>query len=186
VGSPAGTPGNDGLKVCPSPLRADHIGFADYLLFVDGNHEAPVLILPHHNPAGVARQALRCFRGNVDPPFENGLAGLLWVGQHWGVDMHHHLVALAWRAGIDPVVQRRLREQGQGVRLLLRLRRTIQGRVGRLGRRLLALHPVFRTRWEPPGRPLSVRAMIFAAGARGRLSPGRCGQLALYLAQPLA
>jgi type I restriction enzyme M protein len=51
----------------------------------------------------------------VDAPFEDGLAGLLRVGQHRGVDMNHHLVPLARGAGFDPVVERRLREQGQRV-----------------------------------------------------------------------
>jgi hypothetical protein len=42
-------------------------------------HEAPVLVVLHHHPARIARQALRRFRGNVDAPFEDGLAGLLRV-----------------------------------------------------------------------------------------------------------
>ena len=73
-------------------------------------HDVPVLIVPHHHSARVARQAPRRFRGNVRAPFEDGLAGLIRVRQHRGVDMNHHLVSLSWRAGIDPVVQGRLRE----------------------------------------------------------------------------
>ena len=55
-------------------------------------------------PAGIARQAPRRFRGNVLPTVEHGLTGLIRVGQHSGVDVHHHLVALARGARIDPVV----------------------------------------------------------------------------------
>ena len=47
------------------------------------------------------------------------MAGLIRIRQNCGVDMDHHLVALARRAGIEPVVEGRLREQGQRVRLLL-------------------------------------------------------------------
>jgi len=48
------------------------------------------------------------------------MARLLRIGQHRGVDMHHHLVALPRRAGIEALVQGRLREQGQGIGPLLR------------------------------------------------------------------
>ena len=73
-------------------------------------HDAPVLIVLHHHAARVACEAPRRFRGNVDPIFQHGLAGLLRVRQHRRVDVDHHLVPLARRAGIDPVVERRLRD----------------------------------------------------------------------------
>ena len=61
--------------------------------------------------------------------FEDGLARLLWIGQHRGVDVDHHLVALAGGAGIEPVMQRRLRQQGQGIGLLLGPRGRFRGNV---------------------------------------------------------
>ena len=73
-------------------------------------HDAPVLIVSHHHAARVARQAPRRFRGDVDPLFEHGLDGLLRVRQRRRVDVNHHLVPLARGAGIEPVMQRRLRE----------------------------------------------------------------------------
>ncbi len=75
--------------------------------------------VPHHHAARVARQAPGRFRGNVRPVLEDGLAGRVRVCQHRGLDMDDHLVALARGAGIDPVMEGRLREQGERVRLLL-------------------------------------------------------------------
>ena len=51
---------------------------------------------------------------------EGGLAGCIRVRQHRSVDMDHDLISLARRARIDVVVQGRLREQPQGISLLLR------------------------------------------------------------------
>jgi hypothetical protein len=82
-------------------------------------HEAPVGIVPHHHPARVTREASGRFRGNVAGLFQYGLAGLRRIRQHRGVHVHHHVVPLARRAGIQLVMQRRLGEQGQRVRLLL-------------------------------------------------------------------
>jgi hypothetical protein len=98
--------------------------------------------MSHHHPACIARQALRRFRGNARPVLEHGLAWLIRVGQHLGIDVDHHLVPLSRGAGIEPVVQSRLREQGQGIRPLLGRRRgigcrQILGRAGGLARRLL-------------------------------------------------
>ena len=56
---------------------------------------------------------------------EDGLARVIRIGQRRGVDMHHDLVALARRAGIELVMERRLRDQRQRVRLLLRHRRDV-------------------------------------------------------------
>jgi hypothetical protein len=100
-------------------------------------HEAPVPIVLHHDPARVTRQAAGRFRGNVCAPLEDGLAGLLRVRQRRGVDVDHHLVPLSRGAGIDPVVESRLREQGQRVCLLLGHRRGGRGRVSRGGGGLL-------------------------------------------------
>jgi len=77
--------------------------------------------------------------------------------------MHHYLVALAGRAGIHALVQRRLRHQGQGICLLLghggRLPR-FRGNVSGLARLLVegpprggeSLHEQCpHPRLEPPG-----------------------------------
>ncbi len=50
--------------------------------------------------------------------------------------MDHHLVALSRGAGVDPVVQRRLCQQRQRVRLLLLHRRRFLGHVRRAGGRI--------------------------------------------------
>ena len=80
---------------------------------------APVLVVPHHDPARVARQALRRFCRNARPVLEDGLAGLIGVGEHRGINMNHDLVPLSRGARIEPVVEGRLREQGQRIGLLL-------------------------------------------------------------------
>ena len=59
----------------------------------------------HHHAARVARQALGRFRGNASPVLEEGLAGLLRVGQNLGVHMDYHLIPLARGTGIEPVVE---------------------------------------------------------------------------------
>jgi len=94
-------------------------------------HDAPVLVVPHHDPARITRQAPRRFCRNARPVPEDGLAGLLRVGQHGFVDVDHHLVPLARRARIEFVVQGRLREQGQRIRLLLGHGRGLRGCVNR-------------------------------------------------------
>ena len=75
--------------------------------------------MPHDNSARVAGQAPRRFRGNVRAVFEDGLARLIRIRQHRRIDVHHDLVALSRRAGIEPAMQSRFREQREGVRLLL-------------------------------------------------------------------
>jgi hypothetical protein len=99
-------------------------------------HQAPTVVVVHHHPARVARQALGRFRGNVCTAIEYGLARLIWIGQHLGIDMDHHLVALARGTGIE-VVQGRLREQGQGIGLLLGQRGCFRGNVSGVRRRLI-------------------------------------------------
>ena len=59
--------------------------------------DAPVLVVAHQHAAGITRQALRCFRGNVGAAVEHRLAGLIGVGQHRRIDVNHHLVPLARR-----------------------------------------------------------------------------------------
>ena len=93
-------------------------------------HDLPIRVVPHHHPARVTRQPLRRSRGNVAPLFQHGLAGLLRIRQHRGVHMHHHLVALPRGPGVELVMQRRLGQQGQRVRLLLQPGRRLCGRVG--------------------------------------------------------
>ena len=85
--------------------------------------------MPHDHPAGVARQALGRSSWNARAVFEDGLARLLGVRQDFGVDVDHHLVALARGARVEAVVQGGLREQRERVRLLLDHRRRIAHRV---------------------------------------------------------
>jgi probable F420-dependent oxidoreductase len=54
------------------------------------------------------------------------LSGRVGVCKDRRIDMGDHLVSLARRAGIDPLVQRRFRDEGEGVRLLLRHRRFVE------------------------------------------------------------
>ena len=75
--------------------------------------------MPHHHAGRVARQPLRRFRGNVGAVFEDGLARRIGVRQYRCINMHDHLVPLAWRARVDGVMERRFSDQRQGVRLLL-------------------------------------------------------------------
>ena len=75
--------------------------------------------VPHHHAARVARQATRRFRGNVGAIFEDGLAGLIGIGEGRGIDVDDDLVPLSRGAGIYSRVEGRLREQAQRVRLLL-------------------------------------------------------------------
>ena len=80
---------------------------------------AALLIMAHHHPARVTGKALGRFRGNARAVLEDRLAGLIRIGQHGGIDVDHHLVALGRGAGIEPVLERRLRKEGQGIGLLL-------------------------------------------------------------------
>jgi len=80
--------------------------------------QAFIVVVAHHHPAGVARQAPGRFRGNARAVLEHGLARLIRIGQHLGIDVNYHLVALARGTGIE-VVKGRLREQGQCIGLML-------------------------------------------------------------------
>ena len=95
--------------------------------------DATVLVVPHDDAARVAGEAPRRFRGNVRAVLEDGLTRLIRVRQRQCIDVDHHLIPLARRAGIDPVVQRRLRQHSQGVGPLLGRARGIGGRVSRIG-----------------------------------------------------
>ena len=79
----------------------------------------------HHHPACVAREAPGRFRGNVRAVLEDRLAGRIRVRERRGIDVDHDLVSLSRRARIDTVMERRLRQQRERVRLLLRHRRRI-------------------------------------------------------------
>jgi hypothetical protein len=79
----------------------------------------------HDDPARVARQTLRRSGRNARPLVEDRLANLIGVGKYGGVDVNDHLVALARRAGIDAVVERRLGKQRERVSLLLLHRRRV-------------------------------------------------------------
>ncbi len=83
-------------------------------------HHPPVRVVPHHHPARVARQPLRRSRGNVRAVLQHRLPGLGRVRQDRGVHVDHHLIAFPRGPGIELVMQRGLRQQGQRVRLLLR------------------------------------------------------------------
>ncbi len=102
-------------------------------------HQAPVVVVTHHHPARVTRQALGRFRGNARAAIEHGLARLIRIGQHLGIDVDHHLIALARGAGIE-VVKGRLREQGQGIGLLLGQRGRFRGNASRVCCSLIS-HP---------------------------------------------
>jgi len=80
--------------------------------------QAPVCVGAHHDPARVACQALRRSGRNAQAIFEHRLAGLIGVSQHGGIHVDHHLVELSRDARIDPVVERGLGEQRQGISLL--------------------------------------------------------------------
>jgi hypothetical protein len=80
--------------------------------------QASIVVVAHHHPTRVARQALGHFRGNAHAVLEHGLARLIRIDQHLGVDMDNHLVTLVRGARIE-VVKGRLREQGQSIGLLL-------------------------------------------------------------------
>ena len=75
--------------------------------------------MSHDNEARVARQAPGRFRGNVRAVLEYGLAGMIGIREDRGIDVDDDLIALSRSAGIDAVVEGRLREQRQRVGLLL-------------------------------------------------------------------
>ena len=91
--------------------------------------QTSLLVMAHHHPAGVAGQPLGRLRGNARAVLEDRLARLLRIGQHLGIDVDHHLVALPRGTGIEAVVQGRLCEQGQGIGLLLGDRGRFRGNV---------------------------------------------------------
>src|SRR5437773_1596191 len=78
-----------------------------------------ICVVAHHDPARIAREALRRFRRNIRAALEHGLARRLGVYQHRGVDVDHDLIALAWSPRIDSPVEGCLGDQRERVRLLL-------------------------------------------------------------------
>ena len=59
------------------------------------------------------------FIGRIHAVLEGRLPGVIGIGEHRRIDVHHDLIALAGRAGVEVVVQRGLGEESQGVGLLL-------------------------------------------------------------------
>src|SRR3989441_4094073 len=53
-------------------------------------HDTTIETVPHHHAARVARQAPRRFCGNVGAILEDGLAGLIGIGERRGVDVDAH------------------------------------------------------------------------------------------------
>jgi hypothetical protein len=79
----------------------------------------------HQHAAGVARQALGRSSWNARTVLEDGLTWRIRVRQDFGIDVDDYLVALARGARVDAVVEGRLREQRERVRLLLNHRRRV-------------------------------------------------------------
>src|SRR5262249_51898872 len=71
-------------------------------------HHAPFVVVSYPPPARVARQALRRFCGNAVATLEDAIARLIGIRQARRIDVPPPLIALARRAGIDAVMQRRL------------------------------------------------------------------------------
>jgi hypothetical protein len=65
----------------------------------------------------------------VDAILERRLPGLLRVGERGGVHVDDHLVPLTSWTGIEPALEGRLCDQGQGVGLLLAVRRQLRLRL---------------------------------------------------------
>ena len=106
---------------CASQCRQDRPGPG-----ADFDH-APVRIVSHDHPARVARQPLRRSRGNALTVLEDRLSGLVRIREDRGVDVDHDLIAFAGGTRIDPVMERRLRHERQGVCPLLLHRRHVLG-----------------------------------------------------------
>ena len=100
-------------------------------------YQPPVLVVAHDDAARVARQTLRRSRGNAEAVVEDGPAVMIRIGKDGTVDMDDNLEALAGRAWIHPVMERRLSEERQRVCPLLLPARRILCRVRRIGARLL-------------------------------------------------
>jgi hypothetical protein len=79
---------------CAPQRRRDRPGAG-----ADFDH-APVLVVPHDDPARVARQTLRRSRGNAHAVLENRLSGLIRIREDRGVDVNHDLIALSGRARV--------------------------------------------------------------------------------------
>jgi len=85
----------------------------------------------HHHPARVARQAAGRFRGDVGAVLEDRLTRCLGVRENRSIDVDHDLVSFRGCARIDAMVERRLSEKRQRIRLLLGHRRRFCGSVRR-------------------------------------------------------
>src|SRR5262249_29220916 len=94
--------------------------------------DALMFVVPHHHPARIAREAPGRFRGTARPIFHYRLSRLIWIRESRRVHVDDDLVAITGCARIDPLVERRLGEQGKRIGLPLRQRRGVAGRDGRL------------------------------------------------------
>jgi hypothetical protein len=71
--------------------------------------------MPHHHPRRVAGQPPGRFRGNAAAVREPGRTALAAGRQHPGVDVYHHLVAIAPSAWIEARGEGVLGHQAQGI-----------------------------------------------------------------------
>jgi hypothetical protein len=86
-------------------------------------------VVPHHQAARIACQALRRSSGNACGPFEHRLARRIGVREHRGIDVNDHLITFCRSARLHPAVQSGLCDERERVGLLLlhsrRFRRAI-------------------------------------------------------------
>ena len=82
-------------------------------------HDAAVPPVLHDDTGCIACKASGRFRGNFYPVFQGRIAVVGRVGENRGIDVDDDLVVLGCCARLDAVVQRRLRDYCQRVRLLL-------------------------------------------------------------------
>jgi hypothetical protein len=160
---------------CPSYRRRNRAGPG-----ADFDH-TPLGVVTHDDPGGIAGQTLRRSGRNAHAALEHGLPRLVGVNQDGGSDVHHDLVTLSRGAGIDALVERGLREQREGVGLLLLHRwRVSLGRlraatlVYALPRRLQRLQEHGADlRGQPPTEPdRTVFVLIHVQGASSVVTSG--------------
>src|SRR2546425_570054 len=138
--------------------------------------QASLTVMAHHHPAGVAREALGRFRGNVFALLEDGLARLFWIGQHLSVDVDYYLVPFARSSRIEAVMESRLREQGQGIGLLLGHRGRFRGNVSEACGTPGPLPGRAQVKPDSPGQP-------GGAGAEARVPASPCVEFTDQLEQ---
>jgi len=67
-------------------------------------HDTALWIMPHHHPAGIARQPLRRFRGNVRAVLDRGLPARLRICQHRRIDVNDDLISLTRCPGVESMI----------------------------------------------------------------------------------